>query len=269
MDFSNKLEKYTNKLNSFNGAAAIQPRDYIFKPTGFQKLINFMIDRRDELEVIPMFVEGAHYDYISWGDLTEDNNNITKMFDLIDAYFPGFKQIWKNVIEYIMIEAQEFFTRDYRIDEDDTKGKYEFALGVLTAIYNQISGDLIDSRELCIHRYTPHTNAQCINAMGVVNPSLLHWSSLQCGHDNSAPSKQNQFRGGCGQHVARKCAFLHADQIQYVIPYNNTTFIARVGFNTYPARGYWYNGKPFVNNNNAIPTINNFVPRVPFPPVRV
>jgi len=272
MDFYNRLQKYINKLNLVKGGAD-RVGDYIFKQDGFQQLINHMIILRNRLPDVPVIVGFEQYEYISWGDIADNEDNVKKMFDLIDAYFSGFKEIWKELIEYILVDSQVFFTIDYRIHENDENSKSEFAFGVLTAIYNEISGDLIDKRELCIHRYTPHSNDKCVNELGVKNTTLLHWPSLLCRNDDSPPSKQNQGKGGCGQHNFKvtppvtKCAFLHKDQKKYEIPYNNLTFIARVGFNTLPGKGYWYNGLPFVNNTYAIPKRDDFVPKVPVPPV--
>jgi len=282
MNYYNKLQKYIHKVNNFKGGIV-----YKYLDDGFQRLINTMITIRNKLPVDrnDLILKDPLDEYIYWGDNAdgEEYNKIVNKFRLIDAYFPGFIKIWKELYTYVHIDTQNYFTVkipiDKEIDEELNRKlnnklreelnykTYKFSMNLLDTIYDKIHLDIIDPSRLCRYRFSPHDNSLCQNSFGVKDVNLLHWPDSNCSHDNDPKTTQNQFKGGCGQHLRGKCSFLHKDQFKYIIMRNNIIYVRSIGFNTVPGKGRWYNGKPFVNNNNPIPTNPNFVSTIPYPPV--
>ena len=241
MNYYNKVIKYQTKINLIGGDNV-----YIFKPNGFKLLINKINELKDRFlpeypvkELLPTELE-----YISWGDF----NEAAPMMDMLNAYFPRFSEIWKDVYNYIALESQEFYIKDYRLfDNEDVLP--QDGLGILTSIYKEVNKILIDYREICQNNYRPHSHDQCINAKGEHLPKLLHWPSLDCKNDNTLAHKNargQQVPAGCGLHRKNNCTFHHQDQNKYEIKYNNILFIDRRGFITLPNGGHWFNASPFV-----------------------
>lgn len=240
MNDYNKAIKYQTKINLVGGDNV-----YIFKPNGFKLLVDTMVEFRRRLPEDPVINPlSNHIKYINWADHVEAE----PMIEMINVYICRFSEIWEHLYDYIAIESQEFYTRDYRLyNNEDILPKDGFA--ILKSIYNEVNRVFIDYREMCQLKYRPHSHDQCVNAKGEHNPKLLHWSSVNCANDTSPAyinTKNQQVPAGCGLNRKNNCTFHHMNQNKFERRYNNNLFIDRRGFITLPNGGHWFNAKPFV-----------------------